>query len=99
MKMALLVSSSVSGERVARLLQDNGIDYYTRWERAQGKGRGTEPHLGWRPFGDTSEVTMVAFEDEAPLQAVIAGVRAANREIHLKADQIRLFQLPLERIV
>jgi hypothetical protein len=99
MKMALLVNSSVTSDRVTQLLAAAGIDYYTRWEHAKGKGAGTEPHLGWRPFGDTNDVTMIAFEDEAPLKAVIAGVRAANRDIHLKADQIRLFQLPLERIV
>jgi hypothetical protein len=99
MKLALLVSSSVSGQRVAKILEDAGVDYYTRWENARGKGRGTEPHLGRSPFGDTSEVTMVAFNEEAPLMAVLAGVHAANREIRMKADQIRLFQLPLERVV
>jgi hypothetical protein len=99
MKLALIVSSSISGPRVGRILEEAGVDYYTRWENAKGKGRGSEPHLGRSPFGDTSEVTMVAFEEEAPLQAVLAGVRAANRAIRMKADRIRLFQLPLESVL
>jgi hypothetical protein len=82
-----------------QLLQDNDIDYYTSWEHAKGKGRGTEPHLGTRSFGSTNTVLMIAFEDEAPLEALIRGITAANREIKRAADRIRLFQLPLDRIV
>lgn len=42
---------------------------------------------------------MIAFEDEAPLEALIRGVKAENEAIKRAADRIRLFQLPLERIV
>jgi hypothetical protein len=42
---------------------------------------------------------MVAFQDEAPLEALIRAITAANAEIKRAADRIRLFQLPLERMV
>jgi len=60
---------------------------------------GTEPHLGTRGYGSTNSVTMIAFEDEAPLEALIASIRRENHEIRRPADHIRLFLLPLERIV
>lgn len=99
MKMVLLVCNTYFMDRVMRILKDNGIDYYTSWDKAKGKGHGTEPHLGAGGFASTNSVTMIAFEEEAPLEALIRGVNTANQEIKRPADHIRLFQLPLERIV
>ena len=42
---------------------------------------------------------MVALESDAPLDGLVRSVKAANQEIKRAADHIRLFQLPLERIV
>ena len=99
MKMILLVCNSYFNDRVMKVLKDNGIDYYTSWYKAKGKGRGTEPHLGAGGFGSTNSVTMVALEDDTPLEGLVRGVKAANQEIKRTADHIRLFQLPLDRIV
>lgn len=99
MKLALLVCNSYCMERVMRLLEENGIDYFTSWDHARGKGHGTEPHLGTRGYASTNSVTMIAFEDEIPLEALARSVEAENRGIARAADRIRLFQLPLERIV
>jgi hypothetical protein len=99
MKMVLLVCNSYFMDRVMKILKDNGIDYFTTWDKARGKGHGTEPHLGSGGFASTNSVTMVAFEDEAPLEALIRGVKAENANIKRPADHIRLFQLPLEKIV
>jgi len=56
MKMAFIVHNEYFTPRVMQLLRDAGIDYYTRWERAQGKGRGTDPHLGEGSFASTNAV-------------------------------------------
>jgi hypothetical protein len=42
---------------------------------------------------------MIAFEDEAPLEQLAGRVAAANEAIRRASDRIRLFQMPLERIV
>ena len=99
MKMVLLVCNSYFMDRVMKILKDNGIDYFTSWDQAKGKGHGTEPHLGSRTYASTNSVTMIAFEDDAPLAGLIGAVTAANLEIKRAADHIRLFQLPLERII
>jgi len=97
--MALVVCNSYFMERVMKILSDSGIDYFTSWDNARGKGHGTEPHLGAGAYGSTNSVTMIAFEEDAPLEALIRNVKAANQEIRRAADHLRLFQLPLERIV
>jgi hypothetical protein len=98
-KTALVVCNSYFMDRVMKLLAQNDIDYFTTWDNAKGKGHGTEPHLGSGAHASTNSVTMIAFEDEAPLEALIRSVHTANKEIRRAADRIRLFQLPLERIV
>ena len=99
MKMAMIVCNSYFMDRVARILRDAGIDYFTSWDKATGKGRGTEPHLGSGAYSSTNTVTMIAFDAEAPLAALIRGIEAVNTGIQRAADRIRLFQLPLDRIV
>jgi hypothetical protein len=99
MKMVFIVNDEYYTARVMQLLETAGIDYYTRWEQATGKGHGTEPHLGHGGYASTNSVMMIAFEDEAPLEALVRAITAANSEIRRPADRIRLFQLPLERMV
>ncbi|MDH3287578.1 MAG: hypothetical protein OEP48_07640 [Betaproteobacteria bacterium] len=99
MKLAFIVHNEYFTRRVMGLLKDAGIDYYTRWDHAQGKGHGTEPHVGSGGFSSMNAVLMIGFPEEPPLSTLIRGITAANEEITRDADKIRLFQLPLERIV
>ncbi len=99
MKMAFIVHSEHFAARVMQLLEAAGIDYYTRWDQAVGKGHQTEPHLGRGSYPSTNCVLMIAFQEEAPLAALIQAITGANAEIKRPADRIRLFQLPLERMV
>ena len=99
MKMAFVVCNEFFIGEVMRVLSEADIDYYTRWDNAKGKGHGTEPHLGAGAFASTNSVMMIAFQDAAPLEALIGGIGAANEAIRRPSDRIRLFQLPLERIV
>jgi hypothetical protein len=99
MKLAFLVHNDYFTPRVMELLKRAGIDYYTRWEHAQGKGHGTDPNLGSGKFASTNAVMMIAFPDEAVLEGLIQDIAKANQEIPRASDRIRVFQLPLERIV
>ena len=99
MKCVFIVHTEHNTARVMQIFDAVGIDYYTRWDNATGKGHGTEPHLGRGSFASTNSVMMVAFQDEAPLEALVRAITAANSEIKRAADRIRLFQLPLERMV
>ncbi|MBI3044357.1 MAG: hypothetical protein HYY78_16160 [Betaproteobacteria bacterium] len=99
MKLAFIVHTEYFTARVMQLLKGAEIDYYTRWEHAQGKGQGTEPHLGTGSFASTNAVMMIAFQDESKLEDLVRRITEANREITRPDDRIRLFQLPLDRIV
>lgn len=99
MKMTLVVCNTFFIDHLTKALKDCNIDYFTRWDNAKGKGHGTEPHLGTGTYGSTNSVTMIAFEEDAPLEALINAIAQANKGIPRAADHIRLFQMPLDRIV
>lgn len=99
MKMVFLVFNEFLNTRVMELLRAVNIDYYTQWSNVHGKGHGTEPHLGRGGFPSTNTVLMIAFEDEQPLQALVVQIAALNTATKRPDDRVRLFQLPLERVV
>jgi hypothetical protein len=99
MKLAFIVHHELHAPRVLELLGKCNIDYYTRWEKAQGKGHKTEPHLGTGSFASLNGIFMIGFEDENALADLIREIQASNAEIRRRSDHIRLFQLPLDRIV
>ena len=99
MKMAWLVCNTFVIDHLRQCLKECNIDYFTSWDNVKGKGHGTEPHLGAGAYGSTNTVTMIAFEDEAALQALIGSIKQANLAIPRAADHIRLFQVPLDQIV
>lgn len=99
MKIAFIVHNEFMGNAVMNVLAESGIDYYTRWEQVQGKGHGTEPHIGSGRFVTMNNVLMIGFRDLAPLETLIGKIVALNEGIQRPDDKIRLFQLPMERMV
>ena len=97
--MAFVVCNEVYTARVMEILEKIGIDYYTRWEQVKGKGHGTEAHLGTRSFPGVNTMLMIAFTDQPALESLIDHISETNKGIGRAADRIRLFQVPLERIV
>ena len=99
MKLVFIVCNEVHADRVMDILERTGIDYYSRWEQVKGKGHGTTAHLGTRIFPEVNTMLMIAFPDQTFLEAMIENVNVTNRGIVSPDDHIRLFQVPLERIV
>ncbi len=99
MKIAFLVCNEVFAPRLMEMLNESGIDYYTRWEQVKGKGHGTDPHLGTRSFPGVNAVLMIAFQEEAALEQLVGRISEANERMIRPDDRIRLFQVPLERLV
>ena len=99
MKFAFMVYRDVLDQRISNILNKTEIDFYTQWEDVKGKGHLTEAHLGTRPFPGYNFVRMIAFEEDEKLKKLIDIIKEFNIEVERKDDQIRLFQLPLEKIV
>ena len=98
MKLAFIIHRELQTERIMELLGEAKIDYFTRWEHVKGKGHKTKAHIGFRGF-PVNAVTMIAFQEEDRLEAIIEKINAENKKICLPEDKIHLFQVPLERFV
>ena len=99
MKLTFLAYRDILDDRVSNALDELGIDYYTEWEEVKGKGHKTDAHLGNRPFPGYNNVRMIAFNDEDLLEKLIFKINDLNSIVEKDDDKIRLFQVPLERIV
>jgi hypothetical protein len=99
MKLAFLAYRDVLDSRVSGALDELGIDFYTEWEEVKGKGHNTDAHLGNRPFPGYNNVRMIAFTDIELLEKLIIKINELNTLVERDDDKIRLFQVPLERIV
>jgi hypothetical protein len=99
MKLTFLVYHDILDDRVSKALDELNIDYYTRWEDVKGKGHKTDAHLGNRPYPGYNYVRMIAFVDEIVLSNLIEKIADLNKLVERDDDKIRLFQVPLERVV
>jgi len=99
MKLVFIAYRDVLDDRVSSALEELGIDFYTEWEEVKGKGHKTDAHLGNRPFPGYNSVRMIAFKEEEILEKLIAKINEMNSLVERDDDKIRLFQIPLERIV
>jgi len=99
MKLTFLVYHDILDDRVTKALDELQIDYYTEWEDVKGKGHSTDAHLGNRPFPGYNNVRMIAFNEDVKLEALINKINELNKLVERDDDKIRLFQVPLERIV
>ncbi len=97
--VAFVVYNEIFHTRVMEMLRKSAIDYYTRWGPVTGKGRGTEPHLGQGAYGSTNAVLMIGFEDDRPLRTLIDAIHVFNAQAARADDHVRLFQMPLVRLV
>ncbi len=99
MKIAFLIYHDILEDRIDKLLEDLKIDYFTEWENVKGKGHSTDAHLGSRTFPGFNTVRMIAFQEENTLADLQNGIIELNKDVLREDDKIRLFQLPLEKIV
>ncbi len=99
MKLAFLVYHDVLNDRISTILNELKIDYYTEWEGVKGKGHKTDAHLGNRPFPGYNNVRMIAFRDDSKIEELANKIIELNSNVERDDNKIRLFQIPLERIV
>jgi hypothetical protein len=99
MKLTFLVYHDILDDRVTKALNELNIDYYTEWENVKGKGHLSDAHLGNRPFPGYNNVRMIAFPEHNVLSQLIEKIDTLNQLAERDDDKIRLFQVPLERVI
>jgi hypothetical protein len=84
-------------EELMELLSSLGIEGYTKWERALGRGRTSGPHLGTHIWPKTNALLSIALEDLQASQLIekLQELKATP----LGREGIKAFLWPLEKMV
>lgn len=99
MKIAFLVYHDVLDDRIINFLDELKIDSYVKWENVLGKSHDAAAHLGTRTFPGYDSVRLVPFQNEEKLIQLITVIQDFNKQAVKKDDEIRLYLIPLERVV
>ena len=99
MKIAIMVYHDVLEDRVEKLFEELKIDAYTKWERVVGKFEGADPILGSRTYPGHESVRLLPFRDDNILNDLVQALEEFNSKAVKPIDEIRMFILPLEKIV
>jgi len=95
MKMIFIMYNIAINDEVMQILKDVGIEGYTRWERATGRGKTSGPHLGNHIWPVVNSVLAVAAEDNKKAR-LIERIKELRKK--LGKEGIKAFVLPLEEI-
>jgi len=97
MKMVLISYYVGIEEELMEVLSSLGIEGYTKWERALGRGRTSGPHFGTHIWPKTNALLSIALED---LKASLLMKRVQElKATPLGEEGIKAFLLPLEEVV
>jgi hypothetical protein len=84
-------------EELMELLSSLGIEGYTKWERALGRGRTSGPHLGTHIWPKTNALLSIALEDLQASQLIEKLQELKGTP--LGREGIKAFLWPLEKMV
>ena len=99
MKIAYLIYLDVFEERVTKLLDDCDIQSYFGWENVVGKFRGQEGHFGTRAYPGFDKIKLIPTANEEKFDVLSEKIKKFNESITKKSDEIRMYLLPLEKII
>jgi len=99
MKIAFIVYRDIHDDRISEILEKANIDNFVQWENVKAKYHNSPPHLGTRVFPGYEFIRMITFQDDNELDNLIDTLQEFNKTILLPDDQVRLFQIPLERMI
>lgn len=96
MKIVLIVYNRAIDEEVMEVLEEIGIESYTKWDRVLGRGRASGPHLDSDIWPGVNYMITIACQDEMKDRII---TRVVKLKENLAKEGIKAFVLPLEEMV
>lgn len=97
MDMVMIVYNQTIDEEVLELLEEVGIDQYTKWQRVLGKGEASSPRLDTTVWPGANMVLGLVIKEKRRLQRLLKGLKKLNAEVGDKG--LFAFRWPVERII
>lgn len=93
MKLLLIAYNEAVDGEIERLLEQCGVDGFTKWTKVYGKGRASGPHLGTHVWPKANNV-LAAFTDDETAGRLLEGVRELRKS--LAREGVKAFVIPCE---
>ncbi len=95
MKLVLITYNEALDDEVEKVLQENGVEGFTKWTKVYGKGRASGPHLGTHVWPKANNVIATVTEDETA-EKMLNCIRELRER--LAAEGVKAFLLPCEEV-
>ena len=93
MKMVFIVYNVAIHGDVIEMLEEHGVETYTRWERVTGVGRSSGPHLDTHVWPARNSAIVAAMADDTA-RTVVQAVQEMRRA--MPGEGIKAFIIPVE---
>ncbi len=78
MKLVMIMYNEAIDQEVEHILEQNGVEGFTKWTKVFGKGRAGGPHLGTHIWPKANNVIVAATEEETA-DKIIQGIRKLRK--------------------
>jgi nitrogen regulatory protein PII len=95
MKLVMIMYNEAINSEVESLLEQNGVDGFTKWTKVFGKGQASGPHLGTHVWPKANNVVVAATEKEAA-DKIMQGIRELRKK--LAKEGVKAFMWEIEEI-
>ena len=97
MEMVMIVYNQAIDEEVLELLEEVGINRYTKWQRVLGKGEDSNARLDTPVWPGANMVLGLVIKEKRKLQRLTKGLKKLDAEVGDKG--LFAFRWPVEKIV
>jgi nitrogen regulatory protein PII len=95
MKLVMIMYNEAINSEVESLLEQNGVDGFTKWTKVFGKGRASGPHLGTHIWPKANNVIFASTGEEAA-DKIMQGIRELRKR--LAKEGVKAFMWEIEEI-
>ena len=95
MKLVLIAYNEALDSEIDQLLKNEGVEGFTKWTKAYGKGKSSDPHLGSHVWPKANNV-MAIFAEEDTTEKIMDGIRAMRKR--LSREGVKAFVVPCEEV-
>jgi len=95
MKLVLISYNEALDDEVANVLEETGVEGFTKWTKTYGKGQASGPHLGTHVWPKANNV-LVAVVDDATAARLMEKVLELRQS--LGKEGIKAFLLPVDAV-
>jgi hypothetical protein len=95
MKGIIIAYNEAMEQEIMDILQNNGIENYTKWEKVLGKGGASGPHL-MTPVWPKANNVLFCVVSEKEAGGMLQDIRALRDKF--RKEGIKAFQIPVEEL-